>query len=279
MKIFSNFIKPDKFNIGLKELSNVDFTLFYDYRPTQLELKSSKINVLIINEPNEYFGNHDWAIENYKNFDIILTWGSKILNTCDNSLFLVYGESWLDDKHIFEPNTKIAKKREKNFSVSFLRGNKLQSIGHFIRHEIFSRKSEIKISTDFWTQLGNLNDFETMKDTKEDSFGKYQFSICVENNSREGYFTEKITDCILCKTIPIYYGCSNIDDFYNKDGIIQFQNADHAIKLINDLTPNYYNDRIQIIEENYRKAFEYRNYIDTIKNTLIYIFKENNLLS
>jgi hypothetical protein len=252
--------------------------LFYDTRPTEKQLSLSPLNILIVSEPNEYFGNHDWAVANKDYFSLILSWSDLVLKRCENSSFLVYGESWFDDKHIFEQGSKNAKKREKEFSVSFLRGNKLQSIGHAIRHEIFSRQEEIKVPKEFWTHLGDLNDFSTMKDTKEDSFGKYQFSICIENNSREGYFTEKITDCILCKTIPIYYGCSNIGQFYNPEGIIQFYNADQAIKFINTLTPDYYKDRLSIIEENYQRAFEYRDYIQTINKTLTNIFKQNNII-
>ena len=206
MNIFSTFIKPDKFYNGLKDLEHLNFSLFYDVRPTEKQLSLSPLNVLIVSEPNEYFGNHDWAVANKDYFSLILSWSDLVLKRCENSSFLVYGESWFDDKHIFEQGTTNAKKREKEFSVSFLRGNKLQSIGHAIRHEIFSRQEEIKVPKQFWTHLGDLNDFSTMKDTKEESFGKYQFSICIENNSRESYFTEKITDCILCKTIPIYYG-------------------------------------------------------------------------
>jgi hypothetical protein len=278
MNIFSTFIKPEKFHNGLKDLSHVNFSLFYDVRPTEKQLSLSPLNVLIVSEPNEYFGNHDWAVANKDYFSLILSWSDKVLKHCENSSFLVYGESWFDDTHIFEQGTTNAKKREKEFSVSFLRGNKLQSIGHVIRHEIFSRQEEIKVPKQFWTHLGDLNDFSTMKDTKEESFGKYQFSICIENNSREGYFTEKITDCILCKTIPIYYGCSNIGQFYNTEGIIQFQNADQAIKFINNLTPEYYTSRLSVIEENYQRAFVYRDYIQTINKTLTNIFKENNII-
>ena len=79
---------------------------------------------MIVSEPNEYFGNHNWAIANKEYFSLILSWSDKVLRQCENSSFLVYGESWFDDKHIFESGTKNAKKREKDFSVSFLRGNK-----------------------------------------------------------------------------------------------------------------------------------------------------------
>jgi hypothetical protein len=104
------------------------------------------------------------------------------------------------------------------------------------------------------------------------------FSLCIENNSHNGYFTEKITDCILNKTIPIYWGCKNIDEFYNEKGIIKFTSADEAISIINNLTENDYNDRLKYIEENYNKAFEYKDYINTIKSKIVEIFTYNKIM-
>jgi len=43
------------------------------------------------------------------------------------------------------------------------------------------------------------------------------------------------------------------------------------------LTPDYYKDRLHIVEENYQKAFEYRDYIQTINKKLTNVFKENNI--
>ena len=79
MNIFSTFIKPEKFHVGLKDLSHVNFSLFYDVRPSEKELSLSPLNVLIVSEPNEYFGNHDWAIANKEYFSLILSWSDKVL--------------------------------------------------------------------------------------------------------------------------------------------------------------------------------------------------------
>jgi hypothetical protein len=45
------------------------------------------------------------------------------------------------------------------------------------------------------------------------------FGVAIENVSHRGWFTEKILDCFLLKTIPIYWGCSNIEDYFNPKGI------------------------------------------------------------
>jgi hypothetical protein len=50
---------------------------------------------------------------------------------------------------------------------------------------------------------------------KKDALIDYEFSIAIENCIEEGYFTEKITDCILTDTTPIYYGCMEIQKHFS----------------------------------------------------------------
>ena len=53
--------------------------------------------------------------------------------------------------------------------------------------------------------------------SKWDGLEHYSYSIAIENCCKENYFSEKFTDCILAWTIPIYYGCPNIDKYFSKD--------------------------------------------------------------
>ncbi|MDB2522374.1 glycosyltransferase family 10 [Planktomarina temperata] len=53
-------------------------------------------------------------------------------------------------------------------------------------------------------------------DDKLESLRDYRFHIAIENSSYDGYFTEKITDCFLAGTYPIYYGCKNLDQYFQK---------------------------------------------------------------
>jgi hypothetical protein len=273
MNIFSNFVPIERFEKGLAELSHIDFSLFNDYRPNPNELSLSPINIFIAGEPDHYFGNHSWVIDNKDNFSVILSWGDEILNNCDNSYFCPYGESWWFDNP-YEYDSSILKRP----ITSFLRGSKLIAVGHHIRHEIFGRQSEIKTPIQFWPVLGTLDTYENVRDSKMESFRDYMFSLCIENAQSKNYFTEKITDCILNKTIPIYWGCPNIADFYDTRGIICFNTADEAIDIMNNLTEKDYIDRMEYIEANYKKAFEYKDYIKTIKNKITEIFEHNKLL-
>ena len=42
----------------------------------------------------------------------------------------------------------------------------------------------------------------------------------------------------LTGVIPIYYGCPNIGDYFDIDGIITFQTKDELEKIIKDITLN-----------------------------------------
>ncbi len=271
MKIFSNFIETERWEKSFKDLAHLDFSLFYDY-PSVSPSTRSKINIFIACEPNEYFNNHNWVIRNAEYFDFILTWSDKILNNCENAIFCPYGESWLQD----QPYEYIPTNKE--FKTSFLRGDKLKLHGHTLRHELFNRQNEIKTPIQFWENLGDSNNWESWRDSKIQTFKPYKFSICIENTSHQGYFTEKITDCILNKTIPIYWGCSNISDFYNQEGMITFQNIDELIGILNVLRDEDYEFYLSAAERNYEIALGYKDYVSNVKKKIIEVFKFNKLL-
>ena len=49
-------------------------------------------------------------------------------------------------------------------------------------------------------------------------------------------------EMFLFKTIPVYWGCSSITNFFKQDGIITFDNIDDLIVKVNKLDESYYND-------------------------------------
>lgn len=57
-------------------------------------------------------------------------------------------------------------------------------------------------------------------DAKILGLGDYRFSVAIENSSQPNYWTEKITDCFMSSTIPVYFGAPNIFDFFPRDSIV-----------------------------------------------------------
>lgn len=49
---------------------------------------------------------------------------------------------------------------------------------------------------------------------KADALDPYLFSIAIENSYISNYITEKLTDCFVTLTVPLYSGCPNVDNYY-----------------------------------------------------------------
>jgi hypothetical protein len=208
MKLFVNHFNKEHFQSKLSHLEHIEFSLFIDCIPQSSDDLSS-INIISFQEPNEYFGYHDWVIQNKDLFNIILTWDDKVLNYCDNALFIPFGSTWL------KPN-QYEKNYSKTFQVSHVRGNLLKTHGHTLRFEYHDRsQNELKIPFKSWETAGIREQIETCAEAKCELFGGAQFGVAIENTTHRGYFTEKIMELFLLKTIPIYWGCSSIGDFFN----------------------------------------------------------------
>ena len=87
---------------------------------------------------------------------------------------------------------------------------------------------------------------------KMDGLLPYRYSLAIENASIPYYFTEKINDCFLTWTVPLYYGCRNIAKFFPSKSYIPIDINDTpaAIKKIRDVIENDdWNSRLDAIQE------------------------------
>jgi hypothetical protein len=61
---------------------------------------------------------------------------------------------------------------------------------------------------------------------KWDALAPYRYSLAVENYRNPFYWTEKIVDCFLAWTMPIYCGCTRITDFFPAEAMLCFDMDD-----------------------------------------------------
>ena len=270
MKLKIKHFDAKVFESKMKHLKDLNFTLFVDDVP-QLQDDLTDLNILVLQEPNEYFGLHDWAIKNQSLFSLILTWDDKVLNNCDNARFLAFGHTW------FTPHI-INKKYSKKFQVSHLAGKLNKTYGHNMRHELLARQSEVKIDKNFHHIYGDRNNIEAARIGKMDVFSPSQYGVAIENTQHRGYFTEKILDLFLLKSLPIYWGCSNIGDYFNLDGIIQVNNVDDIVYVLKNIDEKTYENSIDAIEKNHQKALKYVDYEQNIVDYITKVFTENGIL-
>lgn len=84
----------------------------------------------------------------------------------------------------------------------------------------------------------------------------YRYSIVIENDITDYYFTEKILNCFAAKVVPIYIGATKISQFFNAEGIIQIEKADKKklFEAINNCSEDDYKKRKQAVEDNYQRV-------------------------
>jgi hypothetical protein len=259
-------------------LKNLPISLFNDYIGTREQLLENHYNFLILNEPKDITGLHEWVLNNNHMYNCIFTWDSTLLKKCSNAILFPYGMTsrfcrpW-DETCILPEYRQPTPTYKKIFEISFLCGEKKMLPGHSLRHSIFSNKDKINIPNHIIYSTNDRVPWENGKDRCWDSM----FHIAVENTYHENYFTEKIIDVFLTNTIPLYWGCPNIENYFNKEGIIIFDNEKELIDIINNLTPEFYISKQDVIKENFNNALKYADYMSRIKNLLIEICQFNNL--
>lgn len=87
---------------------------------------------------------------------------------------------------------------------------------------------------------------------KWDGLAPYQYSLAIENTSGPDYWTEKIADCFLSWTVPIYYGCTNLEDYFPQESFIRIdigQPAESLAKIKQVLNEDNWERYIPALEE------------------------------
>lgn len=74
-------------------------------------------------------------------------------------------------------------------------------------------------------------------DDKWDALAPYRYSLAFENSRSDYYFTEKLTDCFVTETMPIYYGSEIITEFFPAESMVLIDPEDPDVfRIIKDVT-------------------------------------------
>lgn len=180
--------------------------------------------------------------ENQQNFNKILTFDKNIYETNpDKCIFYSFGGCWIppDEQKIYS----------KNKMTSIIVSNKRQLPAHKLRHQIVNM---------FGNYLdGVFGSGYKYIQTKTEGLADYCYSIVVENNMRDWYFSEKLIDCFATGTIPIYRGPKCVDDFFDSSAIIHFDTLQNLYNILKNVSYEDYTDRLQGIENNFKQVAKY----------------------
>lgn len=196
------------------------------------------------------------SIENMRKigglFDVILTWNDDLV---DNIKFFKFYFPMPNQSNKIEYIPFRQKKMLTNIS-----GYKLSKR----KNELYSKRIEAikyfeknaKDDFEFYGVGWNEEEYSSYKgkvDNKLDVLKNYKFSLCYENEcGLNGLISEKIFDCFYARTIPIFWGAENIDEYIPKKCYIDkrdFSSYEELHNYLVNMTEEEYNLRINEIEK------------------------------
>jgi len=105
---------------------------------------------------------------------------------------------------------------------------------------------------------------------------QYRFAVVIENYIEDWWWTEKINNCFLCKTIPIYIGARKIGKIFDEEGIIKANNILDILDILEHMDfEKEYNKRKKAIEYNYIVAQKYMNVFDNLYFNNLDVFERD----
>ena len=163
--------------------------------------------------------------------DSLLALGAPFAYTISNAVPWI----WMENRKIYK-KTKL---------VSMIASNKGIVKGHQNRLEWVER---LKDKVDLFG-TGRPNQLID----KEDGLRDYMFSVSIENDDSDTYFTEKLTDNFVMGTVPVFWGSRKvIDKYFDVRGVI-FLEDDPTLSTV---TSETYESMKPYIEENFKRAME-----------------------
>jgi len=251
----------------------VSTTIINDYPiETAIAGRSSIRKLYLQSEPEAIVKSRSFLLTNMRRFHSILTYDAEVLKQCPHAVRYEVGGCWVHPEDRARVNVD-----EKQFAMSTLVGTKVWSEGHMFRGLLYTRQQEIQsIPYTFYrsTRTGAIPEITNnplfVWGSKFELFRTYQYSIAIENSRQDNYFTEKLIDCFVTKTIPIYWGCPNIGDFFRTDGMIVLDSTtfEEFKAKVDQLTPETYAAKKESIEENYHRALAYVSVPENINRAL-----------
>ena len=118
---------------------------------------------------------------------------------------------------------------EKTKLISVISSNKAFTQGHIDRLRFVNR-----LKSHFGDAIDVFGNGQNRFADKWDVVAPYKYHIVIENSSQDYYWTEKLGDCFLAETFPLYYGCTNLGEYFPESSFepINIRKPDEAIAVI-----------------------------------------------
>ena len=196
-------------------------------------------NIAMLLEPRSMIEkSYEYVYDHPEYFRYIFTHDSQLL-TLPNARMLNWADVWLTTDSV------------KDKGISLVTSPKDWCPLHHARLELYNYFKEHGGVDCFY---GDWNNSDIPNIKPEDYLEHYKFSIVIENDIDDFWFTEKILNCFATKTVPIYVGARKISEIFNGTGIIWAECEDIPF-IVEHLALDYaYECRKEAIEDNFKRV-------------------------
>lgn len=251
IKLRSNYDDfPEKYGASDKQINFYVDNNVYFLENADRHIKNA---ICLLVEPRAIIpGTYKWVSENWHKFKYVFTFDSEMLKL-PNAKLLLYGWINADVECPDIPKTK---------NISMVASDKAMCEGHISRRRVATELSD-RIDT-----YGKFNGGVYCEDSEY--MQGYRFNVAMENYSDGYYFTEKICNCLASRTVPIYWGCPHIGDYFNIDGIIICKTPEEVIEQVDEVLKDpvgEYEKRRDAIEDNLQRVQQYRHWSNVFLKT------------
>ena len=201
-------------------------------------------NIAMLLEPRSMIGDaYEYVGQHPDYFKAIFTHDSELLKL-PQAHMLNWADVWLTTDSV------------KDKGISLCTSYKDWCPLHRIRLELanyYKDRDEVDVF------YGDWNNPEIPNIKPQDYLEHYRYSIVIENDIDDYWFTEKILNCFSTKTVPIYLGARKIDEIFNRHGIIQVDDEKEIPELVEHLyTVGDYKMRRDAINDNFKRVEYYK---------------------
>jgi hypothetical protein len=235
----------------LKDLDRNDHLVVYTssllYRRPWLGTPA-KVSVMVL-EPEAIHGDHMRKLRHqYARFHKVLCSNAPLLDAIPNGVLFPLGCTWVGDWTRLDLT--------KTQACSLIASAKRSQEGHALRHAMADHVKKRGLDVD--VMGGGYQPFEN----KADGLAPYRFSLVIENVREVNYFTEKLIDAVLCKCVPIYWGCPNIADFIDPGGMILCETEAEMKEAVRNLSEERYASLLPRLEAAIPQAAIYAEFYE-----------------
>jgi glycosyl transferase family 10 (putative fucosyltransferase) len=206
----------------------------------------ARISVMVV-EPKAIHGrNMVWLRLAWWRFFAVLTCNPSLLGAISNGIRFLFGSTWVPDWRTADMS--------KTRMLSLIASTKDYLEGHKLRHRTVG-----------WIKSGSI-DAEILGrgyapfERKSDGLAPFRYSVIIENVRETSYFTEKLVDCLLCETVPIYWGAPDIGEIFDPRGMIVCTSFEDIQAAIASVSAADYQSRLEFIAKNKEKASLYADH-------------------